>query len=88
MPFKRGDKVNYFGGKFSPVKGTYVWAETTTSLFKQYVIEHPDGYAKEEFMKDFLAGDSKKGIDGIDPKYLKYGLKYIFVYEEDLEIHK
>lgn len=84
MPFKRGDKVNYKGGKFRPVSGTYVWAETTTSLFKQYVIEHPEGFPKEDFMKDFLKGDSKNGIDGIDPKYLKYGLKYIFVYEEDL----
>lgn len=86
MPFKRGDKVNYFGGKFHPVKGTYVWAVTETSLFKQYVIEHPQGFGKEEYMKDYLAGDSKKGIDGIDPKYMKYGLKYIFVYEEDLEL--
>lgn len=84
MSFKRGDKVNYKGGKFRPVNNTYVWAETQEGLFKQYVIEHPNGYGKEMFMKDFLEGKSKNGIDGIHPNYLKYGLKYIFVYAEDL----
>lgn len=88
MSFKRGDRINYIGGKFKPVNGTYIWGETTTSLFKQYVIEHPDGFPKEYFMKDFLNGDSKKGIDGIDPKQLKYGLKYIFVYENEIILNK
>jgi|688.fasta_scaffold79329_5 hypothetical protein len=88
MAYNRGDRVDYNGGKFRPVKNTYVWAVTQESLFKQYIIEHPDGYGKEEFMKDFLEGKSKKGIDGVHPNYLKYGLKYIFVYDEDLNLAK
>lgn len=86
MPFKRGDKVNYLGDKndkFHPVNGTYVWA-VTNGLFTQYVIQHPQGFKKEHFMKDYLNGDSKTGIDGIDPKLLNYDITYIFVYEEDL----
>lgn len=83
MSFKRGDRVNYLGGRFAPAKGTYVWARTQT-LFTQYIIQHPDGFTKEAFMKDYLKGNSKNGIDGVDPRALNYDLKYIFVYEEDL----
>jgi hypothetical protein len=83
MPFKRGERVNYLGGRFNPVNGTYVWAKTQ-SLFTQYIIQHPDGFTKEAFMKDYLKGKSKNGIDGVNPAALNYDLKYIFVYEEDL----
>lgn len=93
LKFKRGDKVDFSGGEtaiyhngqytpktIKPVFGTFVWA-IMAHLQVEYVIEHPDGFPKE----DFLAKEPfKDGFEAIHSSELKDGLTYAYVKEETL----
>lgn len=93
VKFKRGDNVNFLGGKSSVYHAnklhekelksciTYVWY-VMMHLQTLYVIQHPDGFPKEYF----LAGEGfQDGFESVPSKALEDGKLYAYVEEEQLE---
>lgn len=80
--YKRGDQVNYKSTEgLPPVENTYIWAvlDNGGNGFIQYIIEHPNGFLKEDFLL-ITANDNPEisKIDSLDDKK-----KYTYaVYEE------
>ena len=68
-----------------PVKGTYVHA-TLHHGISRYVIQHPNGFSKEHFLKDYLKGRFDDGFEAVHSSQLKSGLKFIWASPDDLEL--
>lgn len=87
--FKRGDKVKFLGvvvpfedgeKKYHPVE-TYIWGVNPHEAMS-YVIEHPDGLDKSNFINDPDSG-FEDGFEAVHSSDLKDGLKYIAIFHDD-----
>jgi hypothetical protein len=86
-PFEyiRGDKVNYVGKDFRPMKGTFVWAAPNDNDGKVlcYIVQHPDGHEKNFYIHD--GGEIRDMFHVKNPKELKDGLLYIYAQPDELQ---
>lgn len=88
-PKKRGTPVKFHGfsqpppqGKtFRPVDKTYVWAWLEFPDMLRYIIEHPDGFDKKEFLNKQMGDEVVAYLS----KSLMEGKKFIFCQDTDIE---
>lgn len=87
-PHKRGTAVKFTGFRqestgrdFKTLNKTYVWAWLEFPDLIRYVIEHPDGFEKQEFLNPQFG---KEVVDYLS-KNLADGKKFIFCTDQDIE---
>ena len=85
--FPRGTKVKFLG--FTTQQGvvfrpgnSYIWGYLQFPDAIRYLIEHPEGFPKSEFMDPQLGTEGLKYLDG----NLQEGKKYMFCFENDIEV--
>lgn len=85
-PLERGTAVQFAGftaqdgTEFARVPKTYVWAWLAFQDGLRYIIEHPQGFDKKEFMNPQLGPEVVKYLDA----NLIAGKKYLFTPQEDI----
>jgi hypothetical protein len=73
---QRGDKVDFIGNQhYRSVKGTYIWWTDLHLSLYLYVIEHPDGHAKDHFVSKHKSMD---GFESVPRKCLDDNKRYIY----------
>ena len=77
----RGAKVDFLGNTaFKAVKGTYIWY-TSLHLVCLYIIEHPDGHAKDHFVSKRKSMD---GFESVPRKALDENKRYVYAYPNEV----
>lgn len=82
--FKRGDFVHFKGKDKYKSVDTYVWTYFAHESIEYYLIEHPDGMNRS----DFMAKPPFKHLDGFEcvhSSQLQEGLKYLPIYCEEFQ---
>lgn len=84
MELKRGTKVNFKGNEyFKPIQGTYIWAKLEHLSLSLYVVQHPDGNPKQNFMAKPPLED---GFEAVHSKELDENYFYVYAEQHEIEL--